>query len=197
LLGTITGLSVDLIAIGVTGELFIDDVEQTRHWAWAWKFGCYSYVMCVFHVSEYIVTAYHNPGTVSTDAFLLNQSAQYGLAAFAACSEFLLEYYLWPTSKSSYHFVSLIGLVCCLLGDSFRKYAMYHAGTNFNHLIETHKRDDHRLVTDGVYGWCRHPSYAGWFLWAVGTQVSYYYSTRKRNFKIIKMENSKKRRKTQ
>ena len=26
-------------------------------------------------------------------------------------------------------------------------------------------------MTGGVYAWCRHPSYVGWFLWSVGTQL--------------------------
>lgn len=39
------------------------------------------------------------------------------------------------------------------------------------------KRPGHELVTSGIYSWSRHPSYAGFFWWAVGTQVS-----RKRNF---------------
>ena len=27
------------------------------------------------------------------------------------------------------------------------------------------------MVTTGVFGIARHPSYLGWFLWAIGTQV--------------------------
>ena len=45
------------------------------------------------------------------------------------------------------------------------------AAHNFTHLIQTHKRPEHRLVTRGVYAWMRHPGYAGWALWAVGMQV--------------------------
>ena len=60
----------------------------------------------------------------------------------------------------------------CLLGEVIRKAAMLEAGRNFNHIVQSEKRADHQLVTSGVYGWCRHPSYAGWFIWSVGTQVS-------------------------
>lgn len=45
------------------------------------------------------------------------------------------------------------------------------AAQNFTHLIQTRKRPEHRLVTRGVYAWVRHPGYAGWMLWAVGTQL--------------------------
>ncbi len=27
------------------------------------------------------------------------------------------------------------------------------------------------LVTNGVYSICRHPSYFGWFVWSIGTQI--------------------------
>ena len=42
---------------------------------------------------------------------------------------------------------------------------------NFTHLIQLHKRPEHTLVTSGVYAWVRHPGYAGWTIWAVGTQL--------------------------
>ena len=45
------------------------------------------------------------------------------------------------------------------------------AGQNFTHLIQTERRPQHRLVTHGVYAWVRHPGYAGWLAWAVGTQL--------------------------
>lgn len=48
---------------------------------------------------------------------------------------------------------------------------MVHAGSNFNHLVQMKKKEGHFLVTDGVYGWLRHPSYFGFFWWGLGTQV--------------------------
>ena len=48
---------------------------------------------------------------------------------------------------------------------------MLTCGTNFNHLVEYKDRKDHELVTEGVYGISRHPSYVGWAYWAVGTQL--------------------------
>ena len=37
--------------------------------------------------------------------------------------------------------------------------------------LQSTKREDHRLVTDGVYAWFRPPSYVGWLYWSVGTQL--------------------------
>ena len=39
-----------------------------------------------------------------------------------------------------------------LVGQVLRSAAMIHASTNFSHNVALHKRDAHRLVTDGVYG---------------------------------------------
>lgn len=56
-------------------------------------------------------------------------------------------------------------------GHLFRITAMFHAASNFNHLVQTRKKANHQLVKTGPYYWSRHPSYLGWFLWAVGTQI--------------------------
>ena len=48
---------------------------------------------------------------------------------------------------------------------------MVTAGTNFHHHIQTKHNEGHVLVTSGIYGVLRHPSYFGFFWWAVGTQV--------------------------
>jgi protein-S-isoprenylcysteine O-methyltransferase len=34
-----------------------------------------------------------------------------------------------------------------------------------------HKRQDHVLITTGIYAYMRHPSYFGFYWWAVGTQL--------------------------
>ena len=37
--------------------------------------------------------------------------------------------------------------------------------------MQYYKRDDHVLITSGIYRWVRHPSYFGFFYWALGTQL--------------------------
>lgn len=58
-----------------------------------------------------------------------------------------------------------------LAGELLRKAAILTAGTSFTHLVQLTRRPQHVLVTRGVYRFCRHPGYCGWFIWAVGTQV--------------------------
>lgn len=47
---------------------------------------------------------------------------------------------------------------------------MITAGSNFNHIIQSHREEGHILITYGIYAVWRHPSYVGWFWWSVGTQ---------------------------
>jgi len=48
---------------------------------------------------------------------------------------------------------------------------MIQAGRNFNHIVAHHKTASHQLVTDGIYGIWRHPSYFGYYWWGLGTQL--------------------------
>jgi protein-S-isoprenylcysteine O-methyltransferase len=49
--------------------------------------------------------------------------------------------------------------------------AMIWAASNFSHEIRNDLSRHHKLVTSGVYAFCRHPSYLGFFAFAVGGQV--------------------------
>ncbi|PPQ68015.1 hypothetical protein CVT26_007378 [Gymnopilus dilepis] len=77
--------------------------------------------------------------------------------------------FIWQDSKSLVS--SPLGMIMVICGQILRSAAMIHASTNFSHSVAFQKRDTHRLVTDGVYGWFRHPSYAGFYYWAIGTQL--------------------------
>mmetsp|Transcript_30171 Transcript_30171/g.21916 ORF Transcript_30171/g.21916 Transcript_30171/m.21916 type:complete len:119 (-) Transcript_30171:81-437(-) len=58
-----------------------------------------------------------------------------------------------------------------LIGHYLRNSAMFTAAQSFHHLVQDEKASDHVLITHGVYSFCRHPSYLGWFMWANGTQL--------------------------
>jgi len=132
--------------------------------------GWYILVMSFFHFSEFLVTSIIRPHTLSTDSFLLNHSVAYGLAALVSWLEYLFELWCFPAMKG-FNWFSQLGLVLCIGGESLRKIAMLTAGSNFDHLIRTHREDKHQLVTSGIYSLCRHPSYVGWFYWSIGTQI--------------------------
>lgn len=137
----------------------------------SWKiFGVYLMFLALFHYTEYLTTAIINPRTLSIDSFLLNHSKEYGFAAGLSFIEFVLERYFYPEMKETL-WISVIGVLLCMAGESLRKAAMITAGSNFNHIIQSHREEGHVLVTHGIYAYTRHPSYVGWFCWSIGTQI--------------------------
>jgi len=58
-----------------------------------------------------------------------------------------------------------------IVGEIIRKAAIITAGRSFTHLIKINYEEHHGLVTHGVYRLMRHPSYCGFLIWSVGTQV--------------------------
>ncbi|XP_070561159.1 protein-S-isoprenylcysteine O-methyltransferase-like [Ptychodera flava] len=133
-------------------------------------FGWYLCILSFFHFSEYFCTSLYHPRSLTLDSFLLNHSKAYHVAAMASWTEFILETLIFPSLKQI-QWLSLVGLTICLFGEVLRKLAMFTAGTSFNHMIQSRRNPDHVLVTHGIYAWCRHPSYVGWFWWSVATQL--------------------------
>ena len=129
--------------------------------------GCYLSALSFFHFSEYIMTALYNADKLAIDSFLLNHSFEYKLAAVTSWIEFLVEFYFFPALKTQF-WASLLGLFMVVFGEALRKVAMMTAKSNFTHLVQFTKREGHDLVTSGIYSWCRHPAYVGWFWWSIG-----------------------------
>ena len=134
-------------------------------------FGFYMMGLAFFHLSEYVMTAIFNAHTLSMDSFLINHSREYSIAAVTSWIEYWVEFYFFPNSLKSLHLISCVGIILVVGGESLRKAAMMTAGSNFTHLVQYRKHEDHVLVTHGVYSLFRHPSYVGWFYWSVGTQL--------------------------
>jgi protein-S-isoprenylcysteine O-methyltransferase len=63
------------------------------------------------------------------------------------------------------------GALLMITGLFARLLAFYTAKSNFTHLIQVHKRSNHTLVTNGIYSLLRHPSYFGFFYFAVGSMI--------------------------
>lgn len=132
--------------------------------------GFYLLLLSFFHFSEFFVTSLTNPSTLSPSSFLLEHSAAYVAAISGSFLEYAIEIYFFPGFKK-FNVIAQIGLLIAIGGEAIRKLAMFTAGPNFSHLISSEKRPQHRLVKTGIYSMLRHPSYAGWFYWAIGTQI--------------------------
>jgi len=140
----------------------------------SWQvFGIYTTVLAFFHYTEFLAIAWSNPAALSIDSFILNHSIAYGIAACFSWIEFLIERHYFHRMKMLSP-VSYFGLILCISGEILRKLAMCTAKHNFNHVVQSEKSDNHELITHGVYNFCRHPSYVGWFYWSIGTQVEYH-----------------------
>lgn len=137
---------------------------------WLNPFGVYLSLLAFFHFSEFFTTAYIKPSSLNIASYLLNNGCSYWLALAVSWFEYFAGVYYWPQFKHV-NVICCVGITLSLLGELFRKVAMFTAGSNFDHMIHHKKQADHRLVTHGIYALFRHPSYVGWLWWAVGTQL--------------------------
>jgi len=154
----------------ITGYLYQEPPGESDYYI-KLSIGLYLITLSVFHFTEFLTTARNQPNSVSTEAFLLNHSPEYHLALVVSLIEFATESYFVPEWKFRLPVLIFVGFGVCMMGEAIRKVAMLTAGKNFTHIIADEHQPDHFLVTDGIYGIWRHPSYVGWFYWSVGTQV--------------------------
>ena len=135
------------------------------------QWSVYMTLLCFFHFAEFFATALYQPASLSYDSFIVNHSKSYTFAALASWTEFWVESILFGSLKRR-GFLMLIGIALIILGQGIRTLAMWTCGPNFNHQVMERNADDgHKLVTNGIYAYLRHPAYFGWFYWSIGTQV--------------------------
>ena len=128
------------------------------------------FVIVFYHVSEVILVVLFNPDELGWDSTLITWP--YLGAISIGLIEFGLEWYFLPDIKQMLaRPCLLLGLVIAITGDCFRKAAIMTAGASFTHLIKEERRDQHVMITHGIYSWCRHPGYLGWFWWSIGSQI--------------------------
>ncbi|KAM0755474.1 ICMT-domain-containing protein [Meredithblackwellia eburnea MCA 4105] len=136
--------------------------------------GLYLSCWAFFHLMEFVVTSTYNAGKLSVSSFLLNNGAAYHIAHAIGILEYILEEAYFPPEWRKYkHFgsIALLGWGLVVGGQIIRSYAMISASSNFSHIVAVSKLPSHQLVKTGIYSWSRHPSYAGFTWWAVGTQI--------------------------
>lgn len=138
-----------------------------------WRLSAFFACLSVFHFLEYYTTARFNLPAVRKDSFLLfNNGTAYNIAHSLATLEILISNF-FPTYQAFgiNQYTIITGLVLVSVGQLVRSVAMAQAGTNFNHTPAKTRTEGHELVTSGVYAWLRHPSYFGFYWWALGTQL--------------------------
>jgi len=139
-------------------------------WWNSYQLGFFVAAWSGFHWGEFAVTAGWNLEKCSIDSFLLTNGSLYLVVNALAVAEHEIIMFFRPSWKAN-PYITQIGIVIVLAGQALRAMAMIQASTNFSHMVAHKKVEGHRLVKEGVYAWFRHPSYTGFFYWAVGTQM--------------------------
>jgi len=120
-----------------------------------------------FHCSELILAVWRRrkSGKVTWRNALV--SGPLLLAYCLAAMEFVVGRRVVPYT------VQATGVGMMVLGECIRKMAVITAGQSFSHqIVEVRQSPEHRLVTHGIYGYHRHPSYVGYFVFVIGSMVA-------------------------
>ena len=150
----------------------------------------YIVFLAFFHIMEFWTTAQFNVKNANTASFLLSSNGlAYWAAQAAGVTEYLVICHFFPhlhnSSRATIAFV--VGLLCVVFGQGIRSFAMAQAGQSFSHALAYTKKQEHVLVTGGIYSYdrmyldsvfeliwdrfSRHPSYLGFFYFGIGTQI--------------------------
>lgn len=135
----------------------------------------YLLLWAIFHTAEYTATLWYLPRTLTPYSFLMygaRGSVHLAGVHLATITEHVVTKRAWNTVS----FPVLGGLVA-FIGIAIRFSAIATCGASFSHYIETllnsqpDSRTQQKLVTHGIYKWCRHPSYLGFLVYVLGMQL--------------------------
>ncbi|KAJ2777773.1 farnesyl cysteine-carboxyl methyltransferase [Coemansia javaensis] len=147
-------------------------VAALSGWTSTGVFGIYVAAVALYHMLEYLCVALYNPERVDMGSFMFSPDMGngYTVAMAASVAEHAVECLAFGRAKAP-GVGAAVGLAAAVVGQAMRTLAMVTAKTSFNHYVATRRQVDHQLITHGIYRYERHPSYVGFFLWAVGLQA--------------------------
>ena len=139
-----------------------------------WRPPLFAALLALFHFAEFYAYARWNLPHARRDSFLTRSNG--GLYAYAmalAMVETVVAGRFFPRWQDFWSpaWLRLAGALLVVGGQALRHGAIATAGTSFHHLLQRDRRPGHVLITTGPYAVLRHPSYFGFYWWAVGTQV--------------------------
>jgi len=134
------------------------------------QFGIFLSSLSLYHMAEYLFVCSFHYKIISYNSFLINQSIYYMAATALGCLEYFVEYFFF-TNKKEITCLIILGLCGMIIGQVFRIGALFSGGKSFHHIVQKERSPDHVLMTTGLYSFCRHPGYLGWYLWAVSSQL--------------------------
>lgn len=186
---SLAGISSHAFGLGVAlGLCSLISGQLAYHSHYLWRVPFFITILAVFHFLEFYITARYNPPDARVSSYLLFSNGRaYNIAHTTAVVEALLRHWtfnlgLWSgsilpagwQSIASMQYIEpsvLVGIAFIVVGQCMRSVAMKQAGTSFNHIVQSLKKEDHVLITTGIYRFSRHPAYCGFFWWGLGTQL--------------------------
>lgn len=174
----LSNISLYALLLGfVQGTSFIIGAYLFHDASYLWRLSFFIFTLSTFHFLEFYTTSRYNTQNAQLSSYLLfgSNGRAWNIAHSCAMVEIVVDCLLLrdygPSARWSPITVCLgFGLV--VLGQIVRSMAMIQAGSNFNHIVAREKAAGHMLVTSGIYAHVRHPSYFGFFWWAIGTQIA-------------------------
>jgi protein-S-isoprenylcysteine O-methyltransferase len=159
-----------ILGVGFTTSFYLLFIQSSR----LWRPPFFLCLLSAFHFCEFYTYARWNLKNLTANSYLtLSNGRPYIYAMTFAFLETSVTSAFFPNWQSRWAqpWLQAIGLIAVVTGQVIRDLAIATAGTSFNHHVQKKKRSDHILVTWGPYTWFRHPSYFGFYWWAVGTQL--------------------------
>jgi protein-S-isoprenylcysteine O-methyltransferase len=172
---SISAIALHAFCLGITlSTCTISTILLAQSHHRIWRLTEFIATLSLFHFLEFWITARYNTFNAKVSSYLLTSNGSAYLSAhLAAMLEIIITSLYFPSLQDSWSntYTVLFGLTLVLMGQVVRSIAMAQAGVSFNHIPAKSKKTDHVLVTKGLYSYLRHPSYFGYFFFAVGTQV--------------------------
>ncbi|KAI0128917.1 Isoprenylcysteine carboxyl methyltransferase family-domain-containing protein [Xylariales sp. AK1849] len=175
---SLEGIALRSFCLGITLALSLVTVVTSLLFTPSplWRVPFFFAALSTFHFLEFWTTAKYNTSEAKIESFLLTSNwPMYAIAHTSATVECLFTKLIWPTRSLAPLYTGnillMIGLILVIVGQFVRATAMMQLGTNFNHIVQERRKTGHELVTSGIYGVMRHPSYFGFFYWGIGTQM--------------------------
>ncbi|KAM7223736.1 Isoprenylcysteine carboxyl methyltransferase (ICMT) family domain containing protein [Rhypophila decipiens] len=177
---SLAGIAVRSFCLGITLTigivLTLVGLFQTPSSSPLWRLPFFLASLSLFHFLEFFTTAAYNTREANISSFLLTANwPSYAIAHSFASVECLVVNLFWPDRSwaplGGGYLLCFLGVLFVILGQTARSVAMVQAGPSFNHQVQHQRGASHVLVTSGIYTRLRHPSYFGFFWWALGTQL--------------------------
>lgn len=163
-------ISLTALILGLIIGLLITNIRKFKFIGLPLNMIC----LCIFHFLEFYITAKYNPAQVTTNSYILKNGNTYTAATLFSLAECVVTTYFLNRKRGTTlvaQVIMTIGLILVVAGQCFRSLAMITCGSSFNHIVQHTKKNNHHLITTGVYNISRHPSYFGFFYWSIGLQL--------------------------